>query len=753
MTGPEETDLTDTDRTDTDRTDTRLTGAGLTEAGLTETGLTEARLTGGGQDAGTAEVSQADDQARHRHTDLADQVSEHNYRYHVLDSPVVSDAEYDSLMRELRQLEEDYPDLRTPDSPTQKVGDTVSAGFAPVRHLAALFSLDNAFSADELDSWFARAERLGGTGPFLCELKVDGLAVDLVYRNGSLTSAATRGDGVTGEDVTANVRTIAAAPARLRGTGWPATLEVRGEVFLPVTAFHELNERQAQAGKPPFVNPRNTAAGSLRQKDPAVTASRPLGLILHGVGAIEGEKAGRPASQSGWYDQLREWGLPVSDLYRVVDDIDGVREYVAHYAEQHRHDPPYEIDGVVVKLDPIAVQERLGFTSRAPRWAIAFKYPPEEVTTRLIDIRVNVGRTGRVTPFAVMMPVKVSGSTVERATLHNEDEITRKGILIGDMVVLRKAGDVIPEVVGPVLDLRSGDEQGFVFPEVCPSCDTPLAREATEVDWRCPNTRSCPAQLRERLFHLAGRGAFDIEVLGYEAAAALLAAGLVTDEGDLFSLTAQRLAQCPFFVTISGELTANATSLLRNLDEARNRTLWRVLVALSIRHVGPTAARALAAAFGSVDAIAAAPAETLMLVGEVGPTIAASVIDWFAVDWHQAIVTKWRDAGVRLADPDFAGFSLGEGGQPGGPLAGVTVVLTGSLSGLTRDEAAEAIQERGGKVSGSVSKKTSFIVAGDSPGSKLDKAESLGVPVLDEAGLQTLLTDGPQAATEAARSG
>jgi DNA ligase (NAD+) len=698
-----------------------------------------------------AEVSQADDQARHRHADLAEQVAEHNHRYHVLDSPVISDAEFDALLRELRQLEEEYPDLRTPDSPTQRVGDVVAAGFAPVRHLVRLFSLDNAFSAAELDSWFARAERLGGTGPFLCELKIDGLAVDLVYRDGALARAATRGDGVTGEDVTANVRTIAAAPARLSGSGWPATLEVRGEVFLPVTAFHELNERQAQAGKPPFVNPRNTAAGSLRQKDPAVTASRPLGLILHGVGAIEGEQTARPDSQSGWYDRLREWGLPVSELYRVVDGIDGVREYIGHYTE-HRHDPPYEIDGVVVKLDQVAVQDALGFTSRAPRWAIAFKYPPEEVTTRLLDIRVNVGRTGRVTPFAVMTPVKVSGSTVERATLHNEDEIARKGVLIGDMVVLRKAGDVIPEVVGPVLDLRSGDERAFVFPEICPSCGTVLAREVAEVDWRCPNTRSCPAQLRERLFHLAGRGAFDIEVLGYEAASALLDAGLVTDEGDLFSLTADKLARCPFFVTIGGVLTANATSLLRNLEEARNRPLWRVLVALSIRHVGPTAARALAAAFGSVDAIASAPAETLMLVDEVGPTIAGSIIDWFSVDWHEAIVAKWRDARVRLADPDFAGFTLGDG-QPSGPLAGVTVVLTGSLEGYSREEAAEAIQARGGKVSGSVSKKTSFVVAGDSPGSKLDKAASLGVPVLDEAGLRVLLADGPAAAAQEASSG
>jgi len=701
----------------------------------------------------TVDVGEADDQARHRHADLADQIAEHNYRYHVLDSPVVSDAEYDAQMRELRTLEEDHPDLRTPDSPTQRVGDAAAAGFAPVRHLERLFSLDNAFSDAELDSWFARAERLGGTGPFLCELKIDGLAVDLVYRDGTLARAATRGDGVTGEDVTANVRTIAAAPARLRGSGWPATLEVRGEVFLPVAAFDDLNERQAQAGKPPYVNPRNTAAGSLRQKDPAITASRPLGLILHGVGAIEGEASPRPDSQSGWYGRLGEWGLPVSELYQVVDGIEEVRGYIGHYAE-HRHEPPYEIDGVVVKLDPVAVQRRLGFTSRAPRWAVAYKYPPEEVTTRLLDIRVNVGRTGRVTPFAVMTPVKVSGSTVERATLHNEDEVARKGVLIGDMVVLRKAGDVIPEVVGPVLDLRSGEERAFAFPKVCPSCGTQLAREATEVDWRCPNTRACPAQLRERLFHLAGRGAFDIEVLGYEAASALLEAGLVTDEGDLFTLTAERLAESPFFVTIGGDLTANAVSLLRNLDDARNRPLWRVLVALSIRHVGPTAARALAAAFGSVDAVATAPAETLMLVDEVGPTIAGSIIDWFAVDWHQAIVAKWRAAGVRLADPDFAGFTLGEGvAAGGGPLAGVTVVLTGSLTGYTRDEAAEAIGERGGKVSGSVSKKTSFVVAGEGPGSKLDKAASLGVPVLDEAGLGVLLAEGPEAAARAAAPG
>ena len=711
-----------------------------------ETEFAEGLAAGDSKGTSAAPVAQADEQAKHRHADLAEQVADHNHRYHVLDSPVISDAGYDALVRELRQLEDDYPELRTPDSPTQQVGgEVIAAGFAPVRHLERLFSLDNAFSAEELDNWFARAERLGGTGSFLCELKIDGLAIDLVYEDGVLVRAATRGDGVTGEDVTANVRTIAAAPVKLAGSDWPGTLEVRGEVFLPVAAFHELNERQAAAGKPPYVNPRNTAAGSLRQKAPAVTATRPLDLIVHGVGAVNGERAERPASQSGWYDQMRAWGLPVSKLYQVKEGIDGVREYIAYYAE-HRHDPPYEIDGVVVKLDQVAVQATLGYTSRAPRWAIAYKYPPEEVTTRLLDIRVNVGRTGRVTPFAVMTPVKVSGSTVERATLHNSDEVTRKGVLVGDMVVLRKAGDVIPEVVGPVLDLRDGTERAFYFPVACPSCGTTLAREATEVDWRCPNTRSCPAQLRERLFHIASRGAFDIEVLGYEAASALLDSGLVSDEGDLFALTAEKLAQSPFFVTIGGVLTANAISLLRNLDEARTRPLWRVLVAFSIRHVGPTAARALAAAFGSIEAIAQAQAETLTLVDEVGPTIAGSIIDWFGVDWHLAIVAKWREAGVQLADPGFTGTGPTAGASER-PLSGVTVVLTGTLGDLTREEAAEAIQSLGGKVSSSVSKKTSFVVAGETPGSKLDKAESLGVPVLDEAGLRVLLSDGPDAAS------
>jgi DNA ligase (NAD+) len=684
---------------------------------------------------------------RHRHAELSEDLLEHQYRYHVLDSPLVSDAEYDTKMRELLGLEEQYPELRTPDSASQKVGGMISTDFKAVQHLDRLLSLDNAFSPEDLDGWAGRAERLGGGGPYLCELKIDGLAIALVYRNGRLQRAATRGDGVTGEDVTPNVKTISAVPARLTGSGWPDTLEVRGEVMLPVAAFEELNRKLTEAGKPPFANPRNSAAGSLRQKDPRVTASRALDLILHGVGRVEG-LPDPPESQSGWYERLGSWGLPVSKLYKVVPDLDGVRAYIAHYAE-HRHDPPYEIDGVVVKIDELAVQARLGSTSRAPRWAIAYKYPPEEVTTRLLDIRVNVGRTGRVTPFAVMEPIKVSGSTVENATLHNADEVARKGVLIGDMVVLRKAGDVIPEVVGPVADLRTGDERAFEFPSECPACGTRLAREEGGVDWRCPNARSCPAQLRERLFHLAGRGALDIEVLGYEAAVALLDSGLVRDEGDLFGLTAESLATVPFFVIKAGTLSANATRLLANLEDARHRPLWRILVALSIRHIGPTAARALAAAFGSVEAIAAAPEAELVMVDDVGPTIAASIREWFAVDWHAEIVDKWRRAGVQLATPDFVPPARAEGA--GGLLAGITVVLTGTLPAYTREAAAEAIEALGGKVSGSVSKKTGFVVAGESPGSKLDKAASLGVPVLDEDGLRVLLADGPDAARGAAQ--
>jgi DNA ligase (NAD+) len=694
--------------------------------------------------------------ARHRHAELCAQINENDYRYYILDSPLVSDAEYDLLMRELRAIEERHPELATPDSPTQRPGGGVSTSFAEVYHLERMLSLDNAFSAEELDAWAARAARLGGSGPYLCEVKIDGLAVALVYRNGALVRGATRGDGTRGEDITLNIRTIREVPARLTGSDVPAEIEVRGEVFFPVAGFHKLNEQLGEAGKPLFANPRSAAAGSLRQKDPKITASRPLGLIVHGL-AVPGSDPGAagmpepgetapasaPDTQSGWYQRLRAWGLPVSDLVKIVDDLDGVRAYVAHYGE-HRHDPPYEIDGVVVKIDRLDQQRALGSTSRAPRWAIAYKYPPEEVTTRLLRIEVNVGRTGRVTPFGIMEAVKVAGSTVTNATLHNADEIKRKGVLIGDMVVLRKAGDVIPEIVGPVADLRTGDEREFIFPDRCPACGTALEREEGEVDWRCPNTRACPAQVRERLFYLASRAALDIEVLGYESIVALLDAGLVTDEGDLFSLTAEKLATCPFFVNKQGTLKVNAGLLLANLDEAKRRPLWRVLVALSIRHVGPTAARALAAELGSLDLIAAAPAERLAAVDGVGPTIAASVIDWFAVDWHRAIVDKWRAAGVTLAEERAGGSADAR------PLAGITVVLTGTLAGFTRDEASEAVMGLGGKVGSSVSKKTDFVVAGDNPGSKYDKALALGVPTLDEAGLRTLLAEGPEAARTAA---
>ncbi len=691
----------------------------------------------GGHGAG-AEPEAASAEARRRHADLSLEITEADHRYYVLDSPTISDIEYDTTMRELRALEERYPDLRTPDSPTQTVHGTVSTLFTPVEHLEQLLSLDNVFTDEDLGGWADRAVRLGGGGPFLCELKIDGLAIDLVYRDGALARAATRGDGRTGEDVTPNIRTISSIPARLAGSGYPAVLEVRGEVFMPVEAFGNLNESLLDAGKPAFANPRNSAAGSLRQKDPRITASRSLDALVHGIGRVEGHEA--PGTQSGWYQRLREWGFPVSSLYQVVPEMAGIRAYIAYYAE-HRHDPPYEIDGVVVKIDQIALQRALGSTSRAPRWAIAYKYPPEEVTTRLLKIEVNVGRTGRVTPFAVMEPVKVSGSTVANATLHNADEIRRKGVLIGDMVILRKAGDVIPEVLGPVADLRTGDEREFEFPESCPSCGTALAKDEGEVDWRCPNARSCPAQLRERLFHLAGRGAFDIEVLGYEAVSALLDCGLVTDEGDLFFLTEDKLATCPFFMVKQGTLSANAARLLGNLAEARTRPLWRVLVALSIRHVGPTAARALAAEFGSLDAIEAASPDALAAVEGVGPTIAASLRDWFTDDWHRAIVAKWRDAGVRLADPDFdpnrAAARL---------LAGVTVVITGTLPGLSRDEAGEAVRAAGGKVTSSVSKKTDFVVAGENAGSKYDKAIELGIPILDEAAFRVLLDQGPDAA-------
>lgn len=702
--------------------------------------MSESDLPAAGAVAEQAEPTVA---ARERHAELSGLVEDARYRYYVLDRPTVSDAEFDGWMRELESLEERFPALRTPDSPTQKVGGAVATEFTAVDHLEPMMSLDNAFSEEELAAWADRVVKEGGEGAeYLCELKVDGLAVNLTYENGRLVRAATRGDGRTGEDVTLNVRTIENVPHRLDGSEVPvpALLEVRGEIYFPVAGFEELNASLVAAGKAPFANPRNTAAGSLRQKDPRVTASRPLRLVCHGLGRRDGFE---PERQSTAYEALASWGLPVSDRVRVVKDLAGVSDFVSYYGE-HRHDVEHEIDGVVVKVDQVALQRRLGSTSRAPRWAIAYKYPPEEVTTKLLDIQVNVGRTGRVTPFGVMAPVKVSGSTVEMATLHNANEVKRKGVRIGDTVVLRKAGDVIPEIVGPVVDLRDGSEREFVMPTHCPACGTELrpAKEG-DVDIRCPNTRSCPAQLRERLFFVAGRGAFDIEVLGYEAAQALLDAGVLEDEGDVFGLTEEQLVGVPLFTRKDGGLTANGRKLLDNLAAAKERPLWRVVVALSIRHVGPTAAQALAREFRSVDRIAAAGEEELAAVDGVGPTIAASVRDWFEVDWHRGVVEKWRAAGVRMEE---------DGADDGPrPLEGLTVVVTGSLEGFSRDGATEAIQNLGGKAAGSVSKKTSFVVVGDSPGTKYDKAVQLGVPVLDEDGFKVLLEQGPDAAREVAQ--
>jgi len=693
------------------------------------------------------DLTQVPDDARTRHRDLSEELDRYAFAYYVRDEPLVSDGQYDELMGELKAIEAEHPALVTPESPSQKVNGGFTATFAPVRHLERMQSLDNAFSSDELSAWAARVEREVGTAAsYLCELKVDGVAVALVYENGRLIRAATRGDGTTGEDVTANVRTMADVPQQLvAGPGEaavPELLEVRGEIYFPIAAFADVNAGMVEQGKAPFANPRNAAAGSLRQKDPRVTASRPLRLVVHGLGARRGFE---PERQSEAYDRLQALGLPVSSRYEVVDTLEQVRAYIERFREQ-RHSVEHEIDGVVVKVDQVALQRRLGSTSRAPRWAIAFKYPPEEATTKLLDIRVNVGRTGRVTPFAFMEPVKVAGSTVQLATLHNASEVKRKGVLIGDTVVIRKAGDVIPEVLGPVVAARDGSEREFVMPTHCPECGTELRPEKDgDADIRCPNARSCPAQLRERVFHVAGRGAFDIEVLGYEAAVALLQSHLLQDEGDIFFLDAEKLERTDFFTRKDGTLSANGQKLLANLQTRKEVPLWRVLVALSIRHVGPTAAQALARDFRSIDRIREATEEELAAADGVGPTIAASVRDWFAVDWHREVVEKWRQAGVRMAD-------AGEGAPPG-PLTGVTVVVTGSLRDLSRDQAIAAIQERGGKVTGSVSKRTGFVVVGADPGSKYDKAVQVKAPVLDDDGFRVLLEEGPDAARAVATIG
>ena len=651
------------------------------------------------------------------------------------DSPVITDGEFDALLRRLQDLEDAHPELAAPDSPTKLVGGGFSTAFTPVDHLERMMSLDNVFDYDEMRTWVERVNADAGTSvEFLCELKIDGVALALVYEKGVLVRGVTRGDGRTGEDVTLNARTIDDVPQRLTASDEypiPDVLEVRGEVFFRVEDFEALNASLVADGKAPFANPRNSAAGSLRQKNPQITARRRLRMICHGIGHTEGW---RPASLHDAYLALGAWGLPVSTHTTKVPGADEILEKIGYWGE-HRHDVEHEIDGIVVKADDVTVQRRLGATSRAPRWAIAYKYPPEEATTELLDIQVGVGRTGRVTPFAVLAPVLVAGSTVSRATLHNESEVKRKGVLVGDTVTIRKAGDVIPEVLGPVVDLRDGTERAFVMPDRCPECGAPLRPEKdSDVDIRCPNQETCPAQLRERLFHLAGRGSFDIEALGYEAATALLNAKVITNEGDLFSLTADDLARTDLFTTKAGALSANGKRLLANLENAKQVPLWRVLVGLSIRHVGPTAARALATEFGSLNAIEDADVEQLAGVEGLGMTLAQSIHDWFAVDWHREIVEKWRAAGVSMEDERDDSIVR--------TLEGKTIVVTGSLEDFSRDGAKEAILQRGGKASGSVSKKTDYVVIGESPGSKAAKAEQLGVPVLDEDAFKRLLETG-----------
>ena len=667
--------------------------------------------------------------ARHRIDELTKEIRDHQFRYYVLDAPTISDAQFDVLLVELKKLEDANPELREADSPTLGIGGGFSTGFEQRDHIEKMMSLDNVFDADELAGWFDRVEKEAKSPTYLCELKVDGLAINLKYENGELVSALTRGNGVTGEDVTLNVKTIKGLPHTLKGKKVPALIEVRGEVFFPLAAFAELNDSLEEAGKSLFANPRNAAAGSLRQKDPRVTASRPLSIVVHGIGARTGIDFD---SQSKAYELLAELGLPTSDRFKVCGTRAEVQKYIDYYQE-HRHDVEHDIDGVVIKVDSIAEQSALGFTSRAPKWAIAFKYPPEEVTTKLLDIKVSVGRTGRVTPFAFMEPVKVAGSTVTNATLHNAEEITRKGVLIGDVVVIRKAGDVIPEVLGPVIAQRTGKEKAFVMPTKCPECGSAL-RAITEgdVDIRCPNTQSCPAQLRERIYYIGSRAALDIDVLGYEAAVALLDAKIITDESDLFAITKEKLMTSEFFTKKDGEAGANVEKLLAALEGAKTRPLWRILVALSIRHVGPTAAQALATNFGSMKAISQANAEELANIDGVGDTIAQSITDWFGVDWHRAIITKWEKAGVVMVAQ--AAPQLPQ------TLAGLTFVVTGGLESFTRDSIAETIVAHGGKAASSVSKKTDYVLVGSDPGSKLAKATELGVPVIDETRFKQILS-------------
>ena len=670
-------------------------------------------------------------QIRHKIQELSEDIRDHQFKYYVLDTPTITDAAFDKLWNQLLALESEYPQYKLESSPTLEVGGGFATAFTQHDHIQKMMSLDNVFDSDELTTWFERIEKAGVRNTWLCEVKVDGLAINLLYEKGRLTRALTRGNGVTGEDVTLNIKTIKSIPTELTGEDIPALLEVRGEVFFPLKSFDELNDSLEEAGKQRFANPRNAAAGSLRQKDPKVTASRPLDVVVHGIGAVTGVNFNM---QSKAYELLQGWGLPTSSRYKVVSDRKEVLTFIDQY-EKNRHNVEHEIDGVVIKVNELDVQNSLGFTSRAPKWAIAYKYPPEEVSTKLLDIKVSVGRTGRVTPFAFMEPVKVAGSTVTNATLHNAQEIIRKGILIGDTVLIRKAGDVIPEVLAPVIEKRDGSEKAFVMPSKCPNCGSKLrAMSEGDVDIRCPNSQSCPAQVVERLFYIGSRSALDIDVLGYEAAAALLADKLVTDEGDLFALTLKDLGKSDFFTKKDGSHSVIVDRFVAGLEIAKTRPLWRILVALSIRHVGPTSAQALANKFGSIANIQKASAQELADIDGVGAVIADAIVEWFDIDWHKQIIKKWEKAGVSLVDAPKAKIKQ--------TLTGLTIVVTGSFEDFTRDSATEAIVLRGGKASASVSSKTDFVVAGEAAGSKLDKAQELGITILDEAGFKVLLEKG-----------
>ena len=688
--------------------------------------------------------------------ELRTQIERFRNAYYQENENLISDAEYDALEKELRQLEAEHPEFAQ-ESPTQRVGGAASEVFSPVRHREQMLSLDNAFSEEEFLAW---AQKVEG-GPFLCEPKIDGLAVSLTYESGVLTKAATRGDGEVGEDVTANVLTIKGIPHRLSGGNHPEVIEIRGEVFYGIEDFAELNASIIAAGGKPFANPRNSASGSLRQKDPSVTASRPLRMLVHGFALWQGEIS----SQSDVYGQLKAWGLPTTERFEVVDSAANAYEYIKNL-NHTRHQIEHEIDGVVIKVDSLSRQSELGKTSRAPRWAIAYKFPPEQVNTKLLDIRVSIGRTGRATPFAVLTPVVVAGSEVEFATLHNQDQVKSKGVLIGDTIVLRKAGDVIPEILGPVIALRNGSEREFQMPSHCPECGTALAPASEgDVDLRCSNARSCPAQLRERIAYIGSRSALDIEALGYVSATALTQPlpplePALASEADLFDLTLEKLLPIKtlvldadtglakhdangdpkvvdFFAKKDGSAAEVAHKLLANLEEAKLKPLWRILVSLSIRHVGPVAARALCDHFGSLTTIFAASLEELSAVEGVGQTLAQSIQDWHSEPWHQEILAKWEAAGVQLATPGHAG--------PGsvvktGIFAGYSIVITGTMTSMTREEAEAKVIEEGGKAASSVSKKTNFVVAGPGAGSKLAKAEELGVEVIDEATFLVRLT-------------